>query len=80
LQQSRRDAANRVFSSRSPSIRRTLVQARQLLDSIDVSTIVGLRDRALIALLVYNGAMARPSALGYLFSATCCFLSFLSTG
>jgi site-specific recombinase XerD len=56
------------------------VQARQLLDSIDVSTIVGLRDRALIALLVYNGAMARPSALGYLFSATCCFLSFLSTG
>jgi hypothetical protein len=55
-------------------------QARQLLDSIDVSTVVGPRDRALIVLLVYNGAMARPSALRYLFSATCCFLSFLSTG
>jgi integrase/recombinase XerD len=34
--------------------------ARQLLDSIDVSTIVGLRDRALIALLV--SAFARVSA------------------
>jgi hypothetical protein len=27
-------------------------EARQLLDSIDVSTIIGLRDRALFALLV----------------------------
>jgi len=27
-------------------------EAKKLLDSIDVSTIVGLRDRALIALLV----------------------------
>ena len=34
--------------------------ARQPLDSIDVSTIVGLRDRALIALLV--SAFARVSA------------------
>lgn len=31
-------------------------QARQLLDSIDVSTIVGLRDRALIALMTYSFA------------------------
>ena len=35
-------------------------EARQLLDSIDVSTPVGLRDRALIALLVYT--FARVSA------------------
>ena len=35
-------------------------EAKKLLDSIDVSTIVGLRDRALIALLVYS--FARVSA------------------
>jgi site-specific recombinase XerD len=35
-------------------------EAKKLLDSIDVSTIVGLRDRALIALLVYT--FARVSA------------------
>jgi integrase/recombinase XerD len=35
-------------------------EARQLLDSIDVSTVVGLRDRALIALLLYT--FARVSA------------------
>jgi integrase/recombinase XerD len=35
-------------------------EARTLLDSIDVSTIVGLRDRALIALLIYS--FARISA------------------
>jgi integrase len=35
-------------------------EARQLLDSIDVSPIIGLRDRALIALLVYS--FARISA------------------
>jgi site-specific recombinase XerD len=35
-------------------------EARQLLDSIDVSTNIGLRDRALIALLVYS--FARVSA------------------
>jgi site-specific recombinase XerD len=35
-------------------------EARALLDSIDVSTIVGLRDRALIALLIYS--FARISA------------------
>jgi site-specific recombinase XerD len=35
-------------------------EAKKLLDSIDVSTIVGLRDRALIALLIYS--FARISA------------------
>jgi site-specific recombinase XerD len=35
-------------------------QARALLDSIDVSTVVGLRDRALIALMTYS--FARVSA------------------
>ncbi len=35
-------------------------EARQLIDSIDVSTLVGLRDRALIALLIYT--FARVSA------------------
>jgi site-specific recombinase XerD len=35
-------------------------EAKKLLDSIDVSTIVGLRDRALVALLVYT--FARVSA------------------
>jgi integrase/recombinase XerD len=35
-------------------------EARSLIDSIDVSTIVGLRDRALIALLIYS--FARISA------------------
>src|SRR5271170_7195187 len=38
----------------------TADQARELLDSIDVSTIVGLRDRALIALMAYS--FARVSA------------------
>jgi integrase/recombinase XerD len=36
-------------------------QARQLIDAIDVSTIVGLRDRALIAVMVYS--FARVSAV-----------------
>jgi site-specific recombinase XerD len=39
-------------------------EAKKLLDSIDVSTIVGLRDRALIALLVYT--FARVSAALYM--------------
>ena len=34
----------------------TADQARQLLDSIDTSTIVGLRDRALVAVMVYSFA------------------------
>jgi site-specific recombinase XerC len=38
----------------------TASQARQLLDSIDVSTVVGLRDRALIALMAFS--FARVSA------------------
>jgi site-specific recombinase XerD len=39
----------------------TAEQARQLLDSIDVSTVVGLRDRALIAVMTY--ALARVGAV-----------------
>ena len=31
-------------------------EARTLLDSIDISTVVGLRDRALIALMTYSFA------------------------
>ncbi|MGJ0427544.1 hypothetical protein [Methylocystis sp.] len=37
-------------------------EARELLDSIDVSTPIGLRDRALIGLMVYSFArVARRS-------------------
>jgi integrase len=32
------------------------IEARELLDSIDVSTCIGLRDRALIGLMVYSFA------------------------
>jgi integrase/recombinase XerD len=39
----------------------TAEQARQLIDAIDVSTVVGLRDRALIAVMVYS--FARVSAV-----------------
>jgi integrase len=31
-------------------------QARHLLDSIDVTTVVGLRDRALISVMIYSFA------------------------
>ncbi len=34
----------------------TAQQARQLLDSIDISTVIGLRDRALIGVMVYSFA------------------------
>jgi site-specific recombinase XerD len=61
-------AINPAHAVRGPkhSIKRgkTLVlsaaEARQLLDSIDISTLVGLRDRALIGLMVYS--FARVSA------------------
>src|SRR5258708_4053712 len=39
----------------------TAKQARELLDSIDVSTLVGMRDRALIAVMTY--ALARVGAV-----------------
>jgi integrase/recombinase XerD len=39
----------------------TATEARQLLDSIDISTIIGLRDRALIGLMCYS--FARVSAV-----------------
>lgn len=43
-----------VKKGRTPVLKAT--EARELLDSIDTSTIVGLRDRALIALMVYSFA------------------------
>ena len=47
----------------------TADQARQLLDSIDTSTIVGLRDRALVAVMVYSfarvGAVVRMQVGDY---------------
>jgi integrase/recombinase XerD len=57
-------AINRAHAVRGPkhSIKRgktpvlSAAQARQLLDSIDVSTVVGLRDRALIALMTFSFA------------------------
>ena len=36
-------------------------QARELLDSIDLSTVVGLRDRALIALMTFSFACERAA-------------------
>jgi integrase len=38
----------------------TAIEARQLLDSIETGTLIGLRDRAMIALMCYN--LARVSA------------------
>ena len=35
------------------------VEARKLLDAIDISTLIGLRDRALIGVLVYSFARVR---------------------
>jgi integrase/recombinase XerD len=48
-----------VKRGKTPTL--TADQARRLLDSIDTSTIVGLRDRALIAVMVYS--FARVSAV-----------------
>ena len=46
-------------------------EARQLLDSIDTSTPVGLRDRALIALLIYTFARV-SAAIGMNVATTTC--------
>jgi site-specific recombinase XerD len=40
------------------------VEARALLDSIDVTTPIGLRDRALIGLMVYSFARKNPDICG----------------
>ena len=50
--------ARAARSGKTPVLEAT--EARQLLDSIDVTTPVGLRDRALIALMVFS--FARISA------------------
>jgi site-specific recombinase XerD len=49
-----RGPAHRVRRGKTPVL--SPQEARQLLDSIDVSTPIGLRDRALIALMVYSFA------------------------
>ena len=43
-----------VLEGKTPEI--TVKQARQLLASIDLTTVVGLRDRAAIAVLIYTAA------------------------
>ena len=48
-----------VKKGKTPAL--TAAEARQLLDSIDTSTLIGLRDRALIALMCYS--FARVSAV-----------------
>src|SRR6202453_4560551 len=50
-----------IAVTRPPSTVLTGEQARELLDSIDVSTLVGLRDRALIAVMTF--AFARIGAV-----------------
>ena len=49
--------APRAFSHRRPrSFNEKAEETRELLDSIDTSTVVGLRDRAIIAAMVYSFA------------------------
>lgn len=43
-----------VVEGKTPEI--TIKQARQLIRSIDITTVVGLRDRAIIAILIYTAA------------------------
>jgi len=45
-----------VVEGKTPEI--TVAQARQLLHSIDTSNVVGLRDRALLAILIYTASRA----------------------
>lgn len=70
-------AVNPAWSVRGPKhvVKRgktpvlSVAQARDLLDSIDVSTVVGLRDRALIGVMVYSfarvGAVVRMDVKDY---------------
>ena len=43
-----------VIEGKTPEI--TITQARKLMASIDISTVVGLRDRAIIGILIYTAA------------------------
>ncbi|MCR9294823.1 MAG: site-specific integrase [bacterium] len=43
-----------VIEGKTPEI--TVVQARQLIQSIDITNVVGLRDRAIIGILIYTAA------------------------
>jgi site-specific recombinase XerC len=45
-------------------------EARQLIDAIDATTVIGLRDRALIGLMVYSFARI-GAAIGMRVSRTC---------
>lgn len=49
-----RGPSHTVRTGKTPVLEAT--EARQLLDSIDASTPIGLRDRALIALMVFSFA------------------------
>lgn len=49
-----RGPAHRIRRGKTPVL--SPQEARTLLDSIDVSTAMGLRDRALIALMIYSFA------------------------
>ena len=51
-----RQGASQPFFQQSYAFTIEPAEARALLDSIDVSTVVGLRDRALIGLMVYSFA------------------------
>ena len=59
-----------VLEGKTPEI--TVKQARKLLASIDLSTVVGLRDRAAISVLIYTAARVGAVAVGlyYLFCLT----------
>ena len=50
-----------VLEGKTPEI--TVKQARKLLASIDLSTVVGLRDRAAIAVLIYTAARVGAVAM-----------------
>ena len=49
-----RSERHQVIEGKTPEI--TIAQARQLLQSIDTSSIIGLRDRAIIGILIYTAA------------------------
>ena len=49
-----RGPKHKVVGGKTPEI--TVEQARKLLASIDVTHVVGLRDRAILATMVYTGA------------------------
>ncbi len=71
-----------VIEGKTPEI--TAKQARDLLSSVDPSTLVGLRDRAIIAVLIYTaarvGAMARLTLKSFKHDGTQYALRFSEKG